>query len=128
MIQKLEAKLPTDLAPDKNKIYFDKHSKYSRITLHSPVKLTEIAINGGGIILPFVISNFGTCEISCQAFSTAMINRNQFFRVFSSQNSSKGVYHFLIFMGQSVKDNLLVKEAIEKIETVGFEKWVNGEF
>jgi hypothetical protein len=31
-------------------------------------------------------------------------------------------------MGQSVKDNLLVKEAIEKIETVGFEKWVNGEF
>ena len=128
MIQKLEAKLPTDLAPDKNKIYFDKHSKYSRITLHSPAKLTEIATNGGGIILPFVISNFGACEISCQAFNTAMINRNQFFRVFSSQNSSNGVYHFLIFMGQSVKDNLLVKEAVEKIETVGFEKWVNGEF
>lgn len=130
MIQKLEEKLPDNLKTDDKKIYFNKHSGYSRLSLHASCKLTEIAINGAGVELPFSISNFCACEISSNAFSVANLGRAQFFRSFISKannDSTKGKYHRLVFMGQNVKDNDLVKEAIELITEFGYERWLKGE-
>ncbi|MFA6236011.1 MAG: hypothetical protein WC635_01685 [Bacteriovorax sp.] len=130
MVKKLEEKLPENLQKDDNKIYLNKHSQYSRISLHAPAKLTELGLNGAGVELPFSISSFCACEIASNAFSTANIGRAQYFRSFSNRASndpSKGIYHRLVFMGQNVKDNDLVKEAMEKITTFGFEKWLKGD-
>ncbi|MDD4973797.1 MAG: hypothetical protein PHY93_05570 [Bacteriovorax sp.] len=130
MIQKLEEKLPENLKTDDKKFYLNKHSPYSRINLHASCKLTELAINGAGVELPFGISNFCACEISSNSFVVANMGRTQFFRSFinkPSNDSSKGTYHRLIFMGQNVKDNDLVKETIELITEYGYERWLKGE-
>ncbi len=127
MIFKLENKLPDNLKTDKNKIYFNKHSNYSRLSFHSPCQLKEIAINGAGVDLPFSVSNFCACEISSNAFATAEMNRSQFFRVFNNKVTANGVYHRMVFMGQNVKDNEQVRNSIEKINEVGFERWLNGD-
>lgn len=130
MILKLEEKLPNDLKTDLKKIYFNKHSAYSRISFHAPAQLVELAITGAGVELPFALSNFSACEISSSAFSVANLSRSQFFRDFNNKskgNSSKGIYHRLIFMGQNIKENQLVKESIEQITKVGFERWHKGE-
>lgn len=127
MISKLEEKLPENLKTDPKKIYFNKHSAYSRLSLHAPAKLTELAINGAGVILPFAVSNFCACEISCNTFSVANLSRGQFFRSFTNKVNAAGIYHRLIFMGQNVKDNEIVKEIIEKVATVGFDQWLKGD-
>ncbi len=130
MISKLEEKLPDDLKTDDKKIYFNKHSAYSRLSLHAPAKLKEIALSGAGVELPFLISNFCACEISSNSFATAGLGRNQFFRSFSSKpgsSSANGIYHRLVFMGQNVKDNEAVKAAIDKITEFGYERWLVGD-
>lgn len=130
MIQKLEEKLPENLKTDDKKVYLNKYSNYSRISLHSTARLTELALSGAGLELPFAISNFCACEISCNSFSVANLGRGQFFRAFLSKpggNMSKGIYHRLVFMGQNVKDNDLVKEAIDKIMVVGYDRWLIGD-
>lgn len=127
MIAKLEEKLPDHLKTDDKKIYLNKHSPYSRISLHAPAKMMEIAINGAGIVLPFAISNFCACEISCNSFSVANLSRSQFFRSFTSKSNSAGIYHRMLYMGQNVKDNELVKDVIEKITELGYEKWLKGD-
>ncbi|MDO9182300.1 MAG: hypothetical protein Q7U04_07815 [Bacteriovorax sp.] len=108
MILKLEQKLPENLKTKEKIIYLNKHSSYSRLSLHAPCKLTELALNGAGVELPFGISNFCACEISSNSFGVATMGRSQFFRSFFGKNStssSKGKYHRLLFMGQNVKDN-----------------------
>ena len=127
MIEKLEQKLPDNLKSDPKKIYLNKHSAYSRFLIHSPCKIIEIASNGAGVELPFGVTNFCACEISSNAFVTAEMGRAQFFRSFSSKVKSNGIYHRLIFMGQNVRDNELVREAIEKITAVGFDRWLAGD-
>ena len=127
MIKKLEDKLPDHLKSDDKKIYLNKHSPYSRFLIHSPCKLTEISANGAGVELPFAITNFCACEITCKAFAVAEMSQAQFFRSFSNKIKSSGVYHRLIFMGQNVRDNELVREAIDKITAVGFDRWLVGD-
>ncbi len=127
MVEKLEDKLPDHLKTDKNKVYLNKHSAYSRLSLHSPCKITELALSGIGIELPFSLSNFCACEVASNAFGIAEMNRGQFFRTFNSKTTSRGVYHRLLFMGQNVKDNEQVKAAIEKINEIGFERWLSGD-
>ena len=130
MILKLEAKLPDNLKTDDKKIYFNKHSNYSRISLHANCKLTELALSGAGVELPFTISNFCACEISCNSFAVAQMARAQYFRSFickPSPDTSKGRYHRLVFMGQKVKDNELVKDAIDLIAEFGYERWLKGD-
>jgi hypothetical protein len=39
-------------------------------------------------------------------------------------DNSKGRYHRMIFMGQNIKDNELVKEAIERITEFGYDRWL----
>jgi hypothetical protein len=73
------------------------------------------------------VSNFCACEISSNAFATAEMNRSQFFRVFNNKVTANGVYHRMVFMGQNVKDNEQVRNSIEKINEVGFERWLNGD-
>lgn len=127
MIQKLEEKLPEELKSSKEKVYFNKHSIHSRISFHSRAKLTEIAINGAGVILPFGVSNFCACEISSPSFGMAGVGQTQFFRCFTSQPAPAGMAHRMIFMGQNLKDHKLIKEAIETIDLVGYERWIKGD-
>lgn len=130
MILKLEQKLPENLKVDNKKMYFDKHSVNSRLSLHATGRLTELALSGVGIQLPFAISNFCACEISSNAFGVANLGRAQFFRSFinkASSESSKGKYHRLIFIGQTLKDNDLVRTAVDLISQFGFDRWINNE-
>lgn len=127
MIQKLEEKLPDHLKTDKKKIYLNKYSAYSRLSLHSSCKITELALSGAGIELPFSLNNFCACEIASNAFAIANMNRGQFFRSFSNKITNRGVYHRLVFMGQNAKDNEEVKETIEKINEIGIERWLSGD-
>lgn len=127
MILKLEEKLPENLKADDKKMYFGKHSAYSRISLHSTGKITELAISGAGMVLPFGMSNFCACEVLCSSFTAANLQRNQFFRSFSNKARADGVYHRLIYIGQNVKDNEFIKDAIDKIAKVGFERWLKGD-
>jgi hypothetical protein len=128
MIDKLKQKMPDENFSKDPKIYFNKHSPYSRISLPSTCKLTELGLNGIGILLPIALSNYCACEISSNAFITGFMGRTQYFRSFLNKPSndvSKGIYHRMIFIGQNTKDNKLVKDAIECIEEIGFEKWLN---
>jgi len=127
MIKKLEEKIPRDSHEQEEKVYFNKLSAYSRMSLHADAKITEIAISGAGITLPFELTSFSACEISSPTFKHAKIDYKQFFRSFSNKTSVSGVYHQMIFMGQTVKDNQLVKEAIENITLIGFDKWLSDE-
>lgn len=127
MITKLEAKLPEHLKTDEHKVYFNKHSAYSRINFFAEAKIKEIALSGVGIILPFSLANFCACEVKSHAFTIADMNNAQFFRSFSCKKTDAGHAHRMIFMGQNVKDNEKVKEAIRLIETSGFEKWIHGQ-
>jgi hypothetical protein len=127
MILKLEEKLPQELKTHDKKVYPSKHSVFSRISFHSHAKLTEIAINGAGVILPHGVSNFCACEISSPSFGIAGVSQTQYFRCFGSQATPNGIFHRMIFMGQNLKDNKLFKEAIEKIDLVGYERWLRGD-
>ena len=130
MIQKLEQKLPKDIKTDDKKLYLNKHSPYSRLSLHAPCKLTELSINGAGVELPFNLNNYCACEISSNAFAIANLGRTHYFRSFmnkSSTDSSRGNYHRLIFVGQTIKDNQLVKKAIELIAEFGHDRWSKGD-
>ncbi len=126
MVQKLQLKLNDKLKADENKIYFGKHSAYSRINFISPCQIKEIAISGASMSLPFALSNFCACEISSPTFIKANLGRSQFFRNFSSKagEDSSSIYHRIIFMGQNVKDNASVKETIRSIGEIGFEEWL----
>ena len=127
MIKKLESKLPEDQKTDPWKVYLNKHSLHSRLSLLSPCKIKEITLNGASLSLPFSINEFCACEISSNAFNVADMNRTQFFRCFNSKVSSGVEIYRLIFMGQSTKDNHNVKNAIEKINEVGYDRWVVGD-
>lgn len=130
MISKLELKLPDHLKTDNKKIYFNKHSAYSRLSFEAPCKLTELARSGIGVELPFAVTNFCSCEISCNSFSVANMSRSQFFKSFMIKpggDSSKGRYHRMIVVGQNVKDNEFTREAIDLITEFGYERWLKGD-
>lgn len=127
MIAKLENKLPDHLKTDDKKVYLNKHSAYSRINFTADGQIKEIALSGAGIILPFSLSNFCACEIRSNSFTVADMNNAQFFRTFSCKKVDNGYYHRMVFMGQNVKDNEKVREAIRLIEQFGYEKWLAGE-
>jgi hypothetical protein len=129
MTQKLEEKIKLTQASESPRVYFNRLSHLSRITLHAPAKLVDIGLSGVGVELPFAISNLSACDISSHTFSIANLGRSQFFRSFKStptEGSGNGFYHRLIFMGQSVKDMEMVIDTIEKISESGFEKWIKG--
>src|SRR5205814_1966327 len=100
MITKLEEKLPDHLKTDDKKVYLNKHNAYSRITFISPCHIKDMGLSGASITLPFSLANFSACEVSCNAFVLAEMNRSQFFRTFNNKNSSQGIIHRMIFMGQ----------------------------
>ncbi len=130
MVLKLENKLPENLKTDSKKFYFNKHSVNSRLSLHANCKITELALNGTGVLLPFEINNFCACEISSNVFPIMELGRAQYFRSFNSKKSpdnSNGYFHRLVFMGQNVKDKELVKNGTESIALVGYERWLKGD-
>lgn len=124
MVTKLEAKLLTTKKDDSNeKVYFNKYSAYSRMSLHAHCKIKELAITGIGIELPFVMTSYCAFEVHASGFTYLEINHNQYFRSFVSKKSTQGNYHQCVFIGQTVAENTLIKNAIEKIKELGFEKW-----
>lgn len=126
MIVKLEAKLLIGKEDSsKEKVYFNKYSPYSRISLHAPCQLTELAISGIGVQIPYVMSSYCAFEITAQGFTHLPLNRMQYFRSFINKKLASGsTYHQCIFIGQTVSDNELIKIACDKIKEVGFEKWM----
>lgn len=124
MIEKLDAKLMSQGKDDsKNKVFLNKHSPYSRMSLHGHCKMTELAISGVGIQLPFAMTSYCAFEITSQGFTHMGMNRMQYFRSFINKKMSNYVYHQCIFMGQTISDNELIKTTVEKIKLSSFEEW-----
>lgn len=124
MIEKLDAKLMSQGKDDsKNKVFLNKHSPYSRMSLHGHCKMTELAISGVGIQLPFAMTSYCAFEITSQGFTHMGMNRMQYFRSFINKKMTNYVYHQCIFMGQTISDNELIKTTVEKIKLSSFEEW-----
>ncbi len=124
MIKKLEEKLFAGKEDtSKFRVYFNKYSPYSRISLHAPCQVTELAITGIGVQLPYVMASYCAFEITAQGFTHLALNRMQYFRTFINKKLSNGAYHQCVFIGQTVKDNELIKKTVEEIKQVGFDKW-----
>lgn len=125
MVQKLEAKLlgETDTATPQKVIYFNKYSPYSRMSLHSQCQISELAVSGVGIELPFAMSSYCAFEIIAQGFTHLRLDRSQFFRTFLSKKMTQKIYHQCVFFGQTLSDNELIQIAVEKIKTDGQDKW-----
>lgn len=124
MIKKLEAKwLVTGKHDEDSKVFFNKHSPYSRMSLHSHCQLTELAINGVGLLLPFMMSPYCAFQISSGVFNHLQMNHLQLFRSFLNKQMTGNVYHQCIFIGQTLADNESIKKATEQIKTLGFDKW-----
>ena len=125
MIDKLEAKVFGNMeAETKNRVYFNKHSVYSRMSLHSPCKVTELAIAGIGVVLPFVMTSYCAFEVTAQGFTHASLNRMQYFRSFTNKKlAAGGVYHQCVFIGQTFADYELIKKAVDEIKSTSFTEW-----
>ncbi len=124
MVQKLDEKmLASNPDVSAGKIYFNKYSVYSRMSLHSPCRLSELAITGIGVFLPFAMSSYCAFEITAQGFTHLGMNRMQYFRSFINKKGNTDIYHQCIFMGQTVSDNEMIKATVEKIRVSGFEEW-----
>lgn len=125
MVQKLDEKmLAKNMEEDsKGKIFFNKYSPYSRMSLHSHCKITELAITGAGVLLPFAMSSYCAFEITSYAFGQIGLNRMQYFRSFINKKTTGDVFHQSIFIGQTISDNEVIKNTAEKIKLLGHEKW-----
>ncbi len=128
MVKKLESKLfsnhtEPNLENEDKKIFFNKHSAYSRMSLHSPCHISELAISGIGLELPFAMSPYCAFEINSLSFSHLNLNRFQFFRSFLSKKMTQKNYHQCVSFGQTFSENELIKITVEKIKIDGFDKW-----
>lgn len=124
MVEKLEAKLLlTQKGKTPEKVYFNKYSPYSRMSLHSHCKVTELAISGLGLVLPFAMSTYCAFEIISQGFTHMSMNRMQYFRNFISKKATDGVYHQAIFIGQTVSENELIRLTVDEIKATSFDQW-----
>lgn len=124
MIEKLDAKLMSTQKDDsKHKVYFNKYSPYGRMSLHAHCKMTELAITGIGIQLPFAMTSYCAFEITSQGFTHMSLNRMQYFRSFINKKLDSYVYHQCVFMGQTISDNELIKTTVEKIKLSSFDAW-----
>jgi hypothetical protein len=124
MVAKLESKLFGQQKDDsKNKVYLNKYSPYSRMSLHSHCKVSELAITGIGVELPFAMSSYCAFEITSQGFTHMSMNRMQYFRSFINKKMSGYVYHQCVFVGQTIADNDLIKVTVEDIKASSFDEW-----
>ncbi len=124
MVEKLEAKLNSTFKINPlEKMYFNKYSPYSRLRLHAHAKVTELAVTGLGVQLPFALSTNCAFEITLQGFTHMSLNRTQFFRSVQAKRVKDGVYHQCFMLGQNLSENELIKITVEKIKKDGFDKW-----
>lgn len=124
MVQRLEAKFFANKEfENKNRVYLNKYSAYSRMSLHAGCKIKELAITGIGVILPFAMTSYCAFEITAPGFTHLSLNRMQYFRSFTNKKMSAGIYHQCIFIGQTFADNELIKKTVNDIQSTSFEKW-----
>lgn len=127
MIAKLEKKL---LAIKKDgsgrKVFFNKHSPYSRMSLHSRCKISELALSGVGLTLPFAMSSYCAFEVVSAGLVHAGVSRMQYFRSFICKKmATASYYHQCVFMGQTLADNELIKKTVDEIKFAGIDAWKN---
>jgi hypothetical protein len=124
MVKKLEEKLLSLKKDDsKEKVFFNKYSPYSRMSLHAPCKVSELAISGIGVELGFAMTSYCAFEITSQGFTHMSMNRMQYFRSFINRKMTNYIYHQCVFMGQTIADNELIRNTIEEIKSSTFEDW-----
>ena len=124
MVKKLEEKLFKDRPDDsKEKIFFNKYSDYSRVSLSSECQIIELAKLGIGFQAPFEVSPFCAFEIIAQGFTHLSLNRKQYFRNCVSKRIPAGVYSQCVFFGQTISEQKIINVTIQKIEADGFVKW-----
>lgn len=125
MVAKLEAKMqPESDKPEQPKVYFNKYSPYSKISLTADGAIKQFALSGTMIELPFQLSPYCAFEISSPAFSFIGLNRIQYFRNFISKKTARGTFiHQAIFLGQTFTDNEIIKNVLHDISDLGFDKW-----
>ena len=124
MVDKLEVKLlASQKDTSKGKIYFNKYSTYSRMSLHSHCTVSELAISGIGVNLPFSMTSYCAFEITSQGFTHMNMNRMQYFRSFINKKMTNSIFHQCVYMGQTISDNELIKTTVEDINLNGFEDW-----
>ena len=124
MIEMLDAKFMSQNIEDaKNKVFLSKYSPYSRMSLHDRCKMTEMAITGIGVQLPFAMTSYCAFEITSQGFTHMAMNRVQYFRSFINKKMTNYFYHQCVYMGQTITDNQLIKITVEKIALSSFEEW-----
>lgn len=124
MIQKLENKLLLGKENyAKEKVFFNKYSPYSRISLHGSCQITELAISGVGIKIPYQMAPYCALGITAQGFTHLKLHRMQYFRNFISKKSGNEIYHQCVFIGQTLSENEMIKHNTEEIKRLGFDQW-----
>ena len=108
-----------------HKVYLNKYSPYSRMSLHSHCSITELAITGVGVKIPFAMSSYCAFEITSQGFTHLSMGRMQYFRSFINKKMDKYVYHQCVFIGQTISDNELIRITVDKIKLSSFDEWNN---
>lgn len=125
MVMKLEAKMqPAESeVVTMPKVFFNKHSAYSKISVCSPAQIKQIALSGAIVELPFALSPYCAFELASSAFSYINLHRVQYARNFIGKKSPGAYSHQCIFIGQTFADNEIIKGVIEQINQLGYEKW-----
>jgi hypothetical protein len=124
MVSKLEAKMkPSDDTLEQPKVYFNKYSPYSKISLSSPCSISQIALSGAMIELPFQLSPYCAFEVASSGFSFIDLHRVQYLRNLVSKKTQSSYIHQSILIGQTFADNEVIKKVIQDISENGYEKW-----
>ena len=125
MVMKLEAKMQpveSDFVTIP-KVFFNKHSSYSKISVCSSCQIKQIALSGAIVELPFALSPYCAFELASSSFSYINLHRVQFARNFVGKKTHSAYSHQCIFIGQTFADNEIIKGVIEQINQKGYEKW-----
>lgn len=118
MVLKMEAKIPAD-ANTEDKVFFNKHSPYSRVNFHTDIEITGVSEEGVQIKMPYSTSSFCSAEIESYIFSKLKIHHFQFLRTVetSKKGSSKeGCLQKLIFIASSNSEIELLKQNLLTLE------------
>lgn len=124
MIKKLEEKMFKNLPDESQKrIYFNKHSPDSKMSLHLHCKVTEIGVSGLGVELKIPMSPYCAFQITSSNFSFLGIHHLQYARNFLGKKTKDLFYHQCVFLGQTYADNEVIRIALDQIKELGFDKW-----
>lgn len=103
-------------------IVFGKHSAYSRINIHLKINVTELGESSIVYKADLKSDRFMALSLSAIFFNKIQLGKNQLFRVYDIKSGNEPV-HKAIFACQNNSERELIKDAINKIKELGFEKF-----